>query len=207
VPDTDDADLYLVPVAQCLRRLCEQRTGPKAPTLSERMQRWAQRCAPDVAASVIADAVATAMRTGVIENPDKIAVRLHVSYEERQRLKLVTIGSFDVNKAGRTRLRKERQRLRDRIRAAAERAARGAVPRAQYLLAHSLSRTRPWEAEGISRSTWERRRKTAFTGGQRTPSDASPSPSTLIYKCGDGLASRQNVSRMPATAVTDEYTN
>ena len=49
VPDTDDADLYLVPVAQCLRRLCEQRTGPRAPTLRDRMRSWALRFAPDVA--------------------------------------------------------------------------------------------------------------------------------------------------------------
>ena len=45
VPATDDADVYLVPVAQCLRRLCEQRTGPRALTLRDRMQGWAQRFA------------------------------------------------------------------------------------------------------------------------------------------------------------------
>ena len=32
------------------------------------------------------------------------------------------------------------------------------VTRAEYLEANNLSKTKPWEAEGISRRTWERRR-------------------------------------------------
>jgi hypothetical protein len=35
----------------------------------------------------------------------------------------------------------------------------GMVTRAEYLEANNLSKTKPWEAERISRSTWERRRK------------------------------------------------
>jgi hypothetical protein len=38
------------------------------------------------------------------------------------------------------------------------RRANGMKLRAVYL-ENSLSRTKPWEAEGISRSTWERRQK------------------------------------------------
>jgi hypothetical protein len=51
---------------------------------------------------------------------------------------------------------------KDRLRKQAERRAKGIIPRAEYI-AGSLSATRPWEALGISRDTWERRRKAAAT--------------------------------------------
>jgi hypothetical protein len=47
---------------------------------------------------------------------------------------------------------KSRKKARDRAQAKARRAARGAKSPAE-------SATRPWETEGISRRTWERRRK------------------------------------------------
>ena len=40
-----------------------------------------------------------------------------------------------------------------------KRRSKGMKTRAEYLKANSLSRDKPWEAEGISRRTWERRRK------------------------------------------------
>jgi hypothetical protein len=49
---------------------------------------------------------------------------------------------------------KSRKKARDRAQTKARRAARGAKSPAE-------SATRPWEAEGISRRTWERRRKAA----------------------------------------------
>jgi len=51
------------------------------------------------------------------------------------------------------------------------RRARGAKPREQYLI-EALTNTRPWEALGISRRTWERDR--------RAERDASPCALTLI---------------------------
>jgi hypothetical protein len=39
-----------------------------------------------------------------------------------------------------------------------KRKASGMLSRADYLATHNLSHTRPWEAEGICRRTWERRR-------------------------------------------------
>ena len=33
----------------------------------------------------------------------------------------------------------------------------------EYLATHDLTRTQPWAAEGISRRTWERRRKAKMT--------------------------------------------
>jgi hypothetical protein len=51
---------------------------------------------------------------------------------------------------------------------------KGVKPRAQYEAA-SLSRQRPWEAQGISRRTWERRRKAAAQSR-----DASLATGTLL---------------------------
>jgi hypothetical protein len=51
----------------------------------------------------------------------------------------------------------ERKRRLERERQNKERRAAGAMLRAEYE-ANSLSRTRPWDAEGISRATWYRRR-------------------------------------------------
>jgi len=73
-----------------------------------------------------------------------------VSDAERTDLRIWTIGAYDVPKAERLKRRKEN----DRLDAKARRQARGAKPREL-----SASRTQPWEAFGISRSTWERRGK------------------------------------------------
>jgi putative DNA primase/helicase len=54
--------------------------------------------------------------------------------------------------------RHETKRERDRVRKATRRRAGGAVPRPEYLAHNALSRTKPWEHEGVSRRTWERRR-------------------------------------------------
>ncbi|WP_159718581.1 hypothetical protein [Geminicoccus flavidas] len=51
------------------------------------------------------------------------------------------------------------RREHDRQRQAKTRRAHGAVPRAEYE-AQALNRIKPWEAEGISRATWYRRRET-----------------------------------------------
>jgi hypothetical protein len=75
----------------------------------------------------------------------------------------------------------EIKRERDRNRKSEIRRAAGANPRETYL-AGSLSRQRPWEREGISRRTWERRRNRNTSGisaGVASPSGcmvAEPSP-------------------------------
>jgi len=87
---------------------------------------------------------------------DPLAWRLALTYAERQRLNITTIGAADVSKAERVRLRESRKvdAKRERRRLA------GVEPRAEYQ-ANSLTRTKPWEAENTSRRTWERRRKRA----------------------------------------------
>jgi len=85
---------------------------------------------------------------------DRLARWLGLTYEVREKIGITTIGSIDVNKNERWARRKEQNRLSKERR----RRDQGAEPRPEYL-AKSLSRTRPWQAQGISRRTWERRRR------------------------------------------------
>jgi hypothetical protein len=88
---------------------------------------------------------------------DAVAALLGVTLEERERLGLKTIGASDVSKAARSRMARQRKRERDRQRQSANRKAGGYKPRSEWLDG-SLTKTRPWEADGVSRRTWERRR-------------------------------------------------
>jgi hypothetical protein len=88
---------------------------------------------------------------------DQLAVRLGTTYTRRQKLRHTVIGAIDVPKEERARLRKERDRERSRRRKERQRRDTGRRTRQQYL-ATALSATKPWEAEGVSRRTWYRRR-------------------------------------------------
>ena len=72
------------------------------------------------------------------------------------------------------------------------------TPRAEWL-ARSLSRTKPWEAEGISRSTWERRRNKALTqvGGNKD----SGSRASLAIPMADPLGLRGRFSQSIRAAL------
>jgi hypothetical protein len=107
---------------------------------------------------------------------DSIAKLLYVTMAERTKLKLKTIGACDISQADRQKAAKERKRERDRNRQEQRRKVEGRVDRTSYEAA-SLSKLKPWVAEGISRRTWERRR------------DASASQ-IEISTTGDTLASK-----------------
>jgi hypothetical protein len=97
---------------------------------------------------------------------DAVARFLGLTYKQRQRLKITTIGAIDVNKRGRSLLRQRRRRRYQERR----RRARGAAPRAEWE-ANSKSRIKPWEQEGMTRRTWYRKRRgTVGTG----PKPATP---------------------------------
>jgi hypothetical protein len=68
-------------------------------------------------------------------------------------------------------LRKAKRRERDHKRRIYNR-----QPRAQYLASHAMSRTKPWEHEGISRATWYRR--------ETSLRETSMSPTTYSYMLG-----------------------
>jgi len=97
---------------------------------------------------------------------------LAVSYAERQMLGLRTIGAYDMTKAQRTALRRERyreqQRQNNRAYHERQRRADGKPSRAAWLQANSASRTKPWLAAGVSRATWYRNRETGWHRNRET---------------------------------------
>jgi hypothetical protein len=131
---------------------------PEFDELVDRLKLWCERWAPKASILQCRDAAREALRQRRIDTADDCAAHLRLSYEERTRLRITTIGSFDVKKRERTKLRMQRKRIRDRERQARKRAQRGALPRSEYL-ARSLARTQPWKRYGIHRRTWERRRR------------------------------------------------
>src|SRR5262249_41103715 len=90
---------------------------------------------------------------------DSLGRFLGLTYRMRCQLKIRTIGAKDVSKRVRDGMRKHK----DLMRKAAKRRQQGARPHSE-----SLSQTRPWEAENMSRRTWYRRR----TGTVGTDSSA-----------------------------------
>lgn len=105
----------------------------------------------------------------ILANPqrwkaDALAWRLRLTMEQRTMLGITTIGAVDMNKGART----KRRRQRDRERKTATRRAKGIKPRKAYE-GQSISKQKPWEAEGISRRTWYRRRN-----GTSAPRGTSP---------------------------------
>lgn len=159
VPQTDDNDVYLVPVAQLLRRNLEKTIGmPTSHGVLDRLKVWAERWAPMAPGGRLEEIVRISMRRPKLEKADTLGARLRLTDAERTYLRITTIGACDVSKAERQRRSKHRKRERDKIKATAKRRKQGAKPRAEYR-ARSLSHTTPWKAEGISRRTWERHRK------------------------------------------------
>lgn len=159
VPQTDDDDSYLVPVTQLLRRNLERTIGmPTSHDVLDRLKVWVERWAPMTSDERSEEIVRIAMPRPRLEKADVLGSKLRLTDAERTYLRITTIGAYDVNKAARECRNKNRKRERDRIKAAEKRIERGAQPRPTYL-AQCLSARAPWKAEGISRRTWERRRK------------------------------------------------
>jgi hypothetical protein len=150
---------------------------------------WARRWAPwadDTTVVAIATRASTRKR---MMKSDGVAGLLGVTLSLRDELELRTIGACDVTKIERKKLAKERKRERGRVRMARKRSQDVRCDRQSYE-ANSAERTRPWEAEGVSRRTWYRRRGTSVSridiyrkSDIPVPSDdelpATPPPSSL----------------------------
>ena len=106
--------------------------------------------------------------------------RLRLTFQHRQALGIRTIAPCDMTDEELAERRKARKQYLQWLR----RRNGGSTTRPDYL-ANSLSRTKPWEAEGVSRRTWERRR-------QRRD-DASVVPIKLTT-AGARLATRSKVN-------------
>jgi hypothetical protein len=97
----------------------------------------------------------------------------------------------------------EERKAKKAARKRARRRAAGAVPRSEYE-SNSISRQRPWEAEGISRSTWYRRRKAEFgeTGMGAHPSpkeNCEPSHACSTVADGSGVQIARAIRRDDTT--------
>jgi hypothetical protein len=115
---------------------------------------------------------------------------LRLTEEERTLLGITTIRAFTTTDAE----VKEKELSRRRDAATTKRRSEGVVAREDWLAA-SLSRTKPWEAEGISRSTWERRRKAS------AKADASPSPQLEGSSYGGHTPASRPPPMIPADAI------
>ncbi|MGH6672349.1 MAG: hypothetical protein ACRECV_10310 [Xanthobacteraceae bacterium] len=146
LPDDDAAAADIVLMLHHLARM--PIAAPK------QMHYWVKLRAPwmhpDEAEKLIGRVIAFPLKF----RADTLGKRLGLTEVERSRLGIRTIGSIDMTAAERKQARRLRQRQRDRAR----RRDRGAKPRADWLQANSISREKPWEALGIKRRTWYRRR-------------------------------------------------
>lgn len=139
---------------------------------------WAPWCSPENAALLAAKALRHRYRF----KADVLAERVGLTYAERMALDIRTIGSTDVGPAERERLRRQRYNAKRRE----KRRAAGVKPREMYEQ-NSIESEAPWEAEGISRSTWQRRRRAARVCGDPSRvelSQAYTNPQTLAAENG-----------------------
>jgi hypothetical protein len=112
------------------------------------------------------EAEAREMAERVIAHPqeweaDELARDLGVTGKRRERLGLTTIGASDLSPRKRKRLARKKHAAAK----AAKRLAAGAKPHSE-----SAERTRPWEAEDMSRRTWYRRKNGTEKGTDGTDS-------------------------------------
>jgi hypothetical protein len=102
---------------------------------------------------------------------------LNLSAVERLVLKICSIRPYDMTRAELTAWLKKRKRRREAIAKQARRRIAGQQSRAEYLATHSASRIKPWEAEGVSRRTWYRRRGTSLSPTMLIIGEDTPVPS------------------------------
>jgi hypothetical protein len=195
LPDTDDIDLYLAPVVRCFRKITIDKGKPAhADGLTNRLALWCDTRAPNVTADLIADVVRQVLtEASKFDSDDELGATLRVSYSERQRLKITTIGSYDVSRTSLAQKASIRKRERNRLSAAKRRRVMGAMPRAVYE-ANSLTKNEPWVQLGISRRTYYRRAALAA----QTDGGTSPSPHPSFYQQATDLCH----VKMDATCLT-----
>lgn len=98
---------------------------PSRDDLTDRLNLWCERWAPDVSVKTRCDVAREVLRRPRLDSADQCAARLRLSYAERTRLRITTIGSYDLNKQQRAKRKKQRKLLQDRKRAAMKRVAGG----------------------------------------------------------------------------------
>jgi hypothetical protein len=171
LPDTDDRDVYLELAAHHLK--------PKDGDIPFALGNWARRLGATLPERELIRIAETARAKRRQFKADTIGKILRVTYEERCAARISTIGCIDVSKTERTKRRKERRLVEKQN----SRRNCGIIPRREYI-AKSLTRTKPWLAEGISRRTWYRRRSTQPATAPAPPAAANGHPRQPWHKCG-----------------------
>jgi hypothetical protein len=127
-------------------------------------------------------------------NARQLGERMGLINGLRDRLKLRTIAASDLTPEQALQLRRAKQRARMRR----VRQARDSKSRAEYEAA-SLSRTKPWEREGISRRTWYRRRGTSPCAMNLSDTEHTLVPPEKSRTPRRGLANGHAVTLKPNT--------
>ena len=136
----------------------------------------------------------------------ELGERLRVTNAERVKLKLWQFKPIDVTDEELEAQRKARRLENKR----AKRRAKGVRPREVYL-AELASKPKPWIAEGISRRTWERRRKAVSQGVVPTivsKVEQDPATPVLVERqqgCREGVLVEK--VRLVATEVGESEAN
>ena len=91
----------------------------------------------------------------------ELGMRMRVTNEQRERLRLRTIRPFGMT----DKQLAEQRKQKDRASATRRRRKRGVISRGAYL-AKCKSKPKPWAAQGISRRTWFYRRKSGVALGR-----------------------------------------
>ena len=125
-------------------------SGDQRRRISSWIDSWAPWMSPDEVAALIGSVLAKPLRW----RADTLGKRLNLTEANRSRLGITTIGAADMTNAERDAARMARKRKAKRQ----GRRDQGVKPRAEYEQ-QSLSRAKPWEAEGCSRATWYRRQR------------------------------------------------
>jgi hypothetical protein len=147
---------------------------------------WARLWAPWTATGELEALTADVVSAPRKFTADTLGWRLRLSQHEREALEVTTIRAFDLNTDQRKAARKHRRRTNEQAR----RRARGAKPRPEYQ-ANAISRSKPWQALGISRATWYRRRRSASEGRESLGGSTLPKPASETL-------SRRETSPWPA---------
>jgi hypothetical protein len=134
---------------------------------------------------------------------DKIGELLGITDMIRTEAKAWNIGTRGGSPEDRAKARRER----DRTYCEARRRAAGSKTRLEFLEANNLSRLKPWEAEGISRTTWYRRQSeaeanetspSATSNGTRNEtgvSETGPSATSNGFETGPSVTTIHNELR------------
>ena len=164
LPDDDAGREYLrellLPISlgpyEAIRRPgATQLWGPTDRMRAE-IERWAPWMSEDEARELRLDinAMPTWQRKPMAST---VGERLQVTYAERSRLQIRTIGPCDMTEKAMALFRKQKKRQRNKL--------RYAQTRADYLAAHNKSKEQPWLALSISRRTYYRWIKQEQTNG------------------------------------------